>query len=54
MTSDEQASTLMRNESNRSIQGPWRLLGIIGEDPSVSKSNWLHVVSFQFSFISLR
>ena len=37
------------------IQCPRRFLGIIGQDPSVSKSNWLHVVTiFQFFLIKLR
>ena len=35
-------------------QCPRRFLGIIGQNPSVSKSNWLHVVIFQFFFIDLR
>jgi hypothetical protein len=30
------------------------LLSIIGQDPSVSKSNQLHVVIFRFFFINLR
>ena len=32
-------------------QCPGRFLGIIGQNPSVSKSNQLHVVVFWFSFI---
>ena len=32
-------------------QCPGRLLGIIGQNPSVSKSNRLHVVIFRFFFI---
>ena len=31
-----------------------RFLGIIGWDPSVSKSNWLHLDIFRFFFIHLR
>ena len=31
-----------------------RFLGIIGWDPEVCKSNWLHVDSLRFSFIKLR
>ena len=29
-------------------QCPWKILGIIGQDPTVSKSNWLHVDIFRF------
>ena len=29
------------------------IFGIIGQDPSVPKSNWLHVDIFQFFFIKL-
>ena len=35
-------------------QCPGRFLGIIGQHPGLSKSNWLHVVIFQFFFITLR
>jgi hypothetical protein len=35
-------------------QCPEKFLGIIDRDPSVSKCNWLHVVTFRFSFINLR
>jgi hypothetical protein len=31
-----------------------RFVGIVGQNPSVPKSNRLHVVSFWFFFISLR
>ena len=31
---------------------PGRVLGLIGRDPSVSKSNWLHVAIFRFLFTS--
>ena len=37
-----------------STQCPGRFLGIINQNPSVSKSNWLHVVIFRFFFISLK
>ena len=30
-----------------------RLLGVIGWDPSVCKSNWLHVDILRFSFVKL-
>ena len=33
------------------VQCPGRFLGIIGRDPSESKSNRLHVVIFQFSLL---
>jgi hypothetical protein len=33
---------------------PERILDIIGQNPSVSKSNQLHVVIFWFVFIDLR
>ena len=33
---------------------PGRFLGINGQDPSVSKSNWLHVDIFRLFFIDLR
>ena len=36
---------------NGDIKSPF--LGIIGQDPSVSKSNRLHVAIFQFCFIKL-
>jgi hypothetical protein len=32
---------------------PWIFLGITGQDPSVPKSNWLHVDIFQIFFIKL-
>ena len=32
-------------------QCPGRFLGIVGRDPSVSKTSWLHVDIFQFLFI---
>ena len=35
-------------------QCPGRFLGIIGQNPSVSKSNRLYVVIFRFFFIDLR
>ena len=35
-------------------QCPGRLLGILGQDPSVSKSNQLRVDIFQFFFMNLR
>ena len=31
-----------------------RILGIIGQDPSVSKSNQLQVMNFRFLFMCLR
>jgi hypothetical protein len=33
---------------------PGKFLGIVGQDPSDSKSNWLHVDIFYFFFIHLR
>ena len=35
-------------------QYPARFLGIIGQNPSVPKSTWLHVVIFWYSFTDLR
>ena len=33
---------------------PMKFLGIVGQDPSDSKSNWLHVDIFRFYFIHMR
>ena len=38
----------------QSIKCPKRFLGMINQDPSVSKSDRLHVAIFRFFFISLR
>jgi hypothetical protein len=35
-------------------QCPGRFLGKLGRDPSVSKSNWLHLVICQFFYINLK
>ena len=40
--------------SGQSAQCPGRFLSIIGRDPSVSKSNRLHVTTFGFFFVRLR
>ena len=47
---------LERNLQNEStfMQCPRRFLGMIGWDPSVAKSNWLHVDIFRFSFIDFK
>jgi hypothetical protein len=39
--------SLVRGNMELPIQCPRRFLGIIGRDPSVSKSNWLHIDIFQ-------
>ena len=45
---------LVRGNMELPKQCPGRFLGIIGRDPTVSKSNWLHIGIFHFIFINLR
>ena len=39
--------------SNALIQGSGRFVGVTGWDPSVCKSNWVHVHNLRFTFIKL-
>ena len=41
----------LRWDSQSSVRGDF---GIICQNPSVSKSNWLHITIFPFFFISLK
>ena len=45
--------TLHRRD-NHSQQCLGNFLGVISQNPSVSKSNWLHIVIFRFFFINFR
>jgi hypothetical protein len=47
-TNNEEAE----EEKEDSHQWLWRFLGITGQNPDVSKSNWLHVVIFRLFFTS--